>query len=401
LAQTKKVTVKELLRIIPGNLFSNLSENSKVDYQVKKLHGEIFFKLLLYGILKSNKISTRLLEAYYNSTQFQFFCGKQDDISRHSSISDRLKTIDCQYFKKIFDFVSYKLDEQYLKKKGKVKKLLRFDSTMVAVGAGLIDWGMQVGVKPKDNKGYRQLKFTIALGDTLPKEGRFFYEQESLSEDKTLSEVIFDSAYSKDSIVIFDRGLQARASFEKLQNSQIDFVTRVNPNVRFKEIKRNPLPSISQNSDIKIEEDIHIKLYDRTSKQTKNTFRLIKAFSKSKQEPIFFLTNINKASSMEIAALYKKRWDIEVFFKFLKQEMNLKHLVSHHPNGIQVMLYMTLIASMLILIYKRQNHIEGYKIAKLNFIQELEMEIIQEILELSGNKFKPPTFKKGTYKGLF
>ena len=103
---------------------------------------------------------------------------------------------------------------------------------MVAVGAGLTDWGMQVGVKPKDSKGYRQLKFTIALGDTLPKEGSLFYEQESLSEDKTLSEVIFDSVYSKDSIVLFDRGLQARFSFEKLQNNRIDFVTRVKSSLK-------------------------------------------------------------------------------------------------------------------------------------------------------------------------
>src|SRR3954462_1316744 len=87
LAQSKKFTVKELLGVIPSNLFTNLSENSEVDYQVKKLHGEIFFKLLLYGTLKSNKLSTRLLESYYNSAQFQFFCGKQEDQSRHSSIA--------------------------------------------------------------------------------------------------------------------------------------------------------------------------------------------------------------------------------------------------------------------------------------------------------------------------
>lgn len=401
MVRSKEVTVRELLRIIPDNLFSNLSENTSVDYQVKKLHGEIFFKLLLYGILKSNRISTRLLESYYNSTQFQFFCGKQEDISRHSSIADRLKTIDCQYFKKIFDFISYKLDEQYLKKKGKVKKLLRFDSTMIAVGAGLIDWGMQVGVKPKEGKGYRQLKFTIGLGDLLPKEGKLFYSQDCLSEDKVLSEAIFDSIYSKDSIVLFDRGLQGRESFEKLENNSINFITRLNPNARYKEIKTNPLPPAIENINIKIEQDVIIRLYNRTSRQTKNSFRLIKAYSKTKKEPIFFLTNINRLPALEVANIYKKRWDIEVFFKFLKQEMNLTHLISYHPNGIEVMLYMILIASMLILIYKRQNKIEGYKVAKVIFLQELEMEIIQEILELSGNKLKPPSSENGNYKGFF
>jgi hypothetical protein len=272
---------------------------------------------------------------------------------------------------------------------------------MIAVGAGLIDWGMQVGVKPKEGNGYRQLKFTIGLGDVLPKEGFLFYSQDSLSEDKALSQAIFDSIYSKDSIVIFDRGLQARDSFEKLQSSNIDFITRLNPNARFKEIKANALPSVAEDINIKIEQDLSVKLYDRTSRQTRNTFRLIKAYSKGKKEAIYFLTNIDNVSALEIATIYKKRWDIEVFFKFLKQEMNLTHLVSYHPNGIQIMLYMILIASMLILIYKKQNKIDGYKIAKLIFLQELEMEIIQEILILSGNKFKHPPIKNGKRRGFF
>lgn len=56
----------------------------------------------------------------------------------------------------------------------------------------------------------------------------------------------------------------------------------------------------------------------------------------------------------EIAFCYKKRWDIEVYFKFLKQNLNFSHFLSTNENGIKVILYMTIIISMLVMIYKRK-----------------------------------------------
>jgi IS4 transposase len=71
---------------------------------------------------------------------------------------------------------------------------------------------------------------------------------------------------------------------------------------------------------------------------------------------------------MEIAEIYRQRWDIEVFFRYLKQNLNLKHIVSRNENAIKVMLYMTLILSILIIVYKKKNKISSYKIAKLTHI---------------------------------
>ena len=51
--------------------------------------------------------------------------------------------------------------------------------------------------------------------------------------------------------------------------------------------------------------------------------------------------------------LLSKRWDIEVFFRFMKKELNLSHQVSLNKNGIEVMVYITMIASILLLIYKK------------------------------------------------
>lgn len=90
-------------------------------------------------------------------------------------------------------------------------------------------------------------------------------------------------------------------------------------------------------------------------------------------------------TTQQVAQVYKNRWDIEVLFKFLKQEMNLKHFVCNETNAIQVMIYCTLIVAMLLLVYKKLNNIKSYKIAKIRFFNELQAAILLEMIENTEN----------------
>jgi IS4 transposase len=80
--------------------------------------------------------------------------------------------------------------------------------------------------------------------------------------------------------------------------------------------------------------------------------------------------------------MYRRRWDIEVFFRFLKQEVNFSHFISLNENGIRVILYMTLIAAMLIMIYKKENE-TGFKTAKRRIKIELQ-ELITAIAVIAS-----------------
>jgi len=68
--------------------------------------------------------------------------------------------------------------------------------------------------------------------------------------------------------------------------------------------------------------------------------------------------------------------------------MNLTHFVSHNENAIKVMLYSTLIAAMLVLVYKKLNGIKSYKKAKIQFFKELQANVILEVLELPDGVHK-------------
>jgi len=133
-----------------------------------------------------------------------------------------------------------------------------------------------------------------------------------------------------------------------------------------------------------IEEDIEVKLFNKKNAKINCFLCLIKATEKESGNKIYFLTNNSTFTSQQIADIYKKRWEIEVFFKFIKQYLNFSHLVSRNINGIKVMLYMTLISSILLTVYKKANNLKGYKIPKMKFAQELEVLIIKDIVSRCG-----------------
>ena len=85
----------------------------------------------------------------------------------------------------------------------------------------------------------------------------------------------------------------------------------------------------------------------------------------------------------ELAALYRKRWDIEVFFKFIKQHLTYSHLISRCENGIKAMIYMSLIAALLLMWYKEQTGIDrGWRSVKFWLAEDVRgwtQEVLQTV----------------------
>jgi hypothetical protein len=380
----RTLSVSKLIKMIPEELLEEIGIETQVDHQVKHLHGALMFKLFLYSILKSERLSTRLMEFFYNSSEFTSFSDKGGHKTRHSSIADRLKTIDAKYFEQIFLVFGEKLEKQFRTKSKKVAEILRFDSSLVTIGSGLVDYGFQVSKKSTQGQGKNQIKFTIGLKGLLPSDAQLYTQKEYSAEDIALGEAILKSSYKKDSIVVFDRGLKKRNAFAQFDAQGISFVTRANTQIKYEKVKDHKKIKGRKTETLILEEDLLVYLFDRYHKKMDVPFRLIRAIIKRTGEPIYFLTNIKDMMAGHVTEIYHRRWDIEVFFRFIKQELNFSSLVSYDKNGIKVMMYMILITSMMILIYKKVNKIDGYKISKLAFIDELQMGIVKEIVIACG-----------------
>lgn len=379
LLEEKNTKVKDLLKLIPEEAFANIIKDSKVDFQVKKLYGRNMFYLLLYGLLESSRISTRGLEEVYKSKKFKllFKLTKHKDI-KYNSISTRLANINVEFFEEVYKLVYDKFSSIFDQEEAFPYKICRVDSTMVCEVANKLQEGLLVSNQIKSMK---QIKYTISLTDLFPSSVQAFTDQSSSSENIAIHKVILDNIDKKDKcIFVFDRGLSSREKLSEIDDKEMKFVTRINAGARHKVLMSCILPENYKIGNLTILSNELVYLYGK--QMVKKAFRLIKTVNE-KGEKIWLLTNEFKLSIEEVRFAYKRRWDIEVFFRFIKQELNFKHFISTSVNGIKVILYMTMILAMLILIFKKINGI-GYKIAKKRFYYELDEEIMKIAIELSG-----------------
>jgi len=374
---TKK-SVKQLLASIPQHLLDEIGQETNVDYNVNRLYGERMFKLIVFAMLRSETPSTRLLEHLYNTPYFSAFIGKGGHQTRHSSIADRLSTMNPEYFKAIFEWAVEHYGKM-LKDKGPYKKIRRFDSTMIATSSALVDWGMRVGRPPKKGPHKVQLKFTMELHSKLPASVKSFFDQPYLSEENALKEAILEAQLEEGDIVVFDKGLKSRKTLKVFDQQGIKFVTRGAVNTRYEVVEPHSKIKGRKADGLKFIQDVKVHLHTDNNQLMKHPFRLVEAESLDSGERIIFLTNVWDLSAMQIARIYRQRWDIEVFFRFLKQQLGIKHLINRSENGIQIQIYCALIAAILLMVFKLTNKISGYQNAKLLFAEQLFILFVNEL----------------------
>lgn len=340
----------------------------------------------MFAFLNGKSLSLRILEAIFKSEKFKYLFNVQSKAVRHSAIGIRLSQIDHSYFEKIFEHLiqSPRLDAVLFdKRKISVSKI---DSTIVTLSAKLLKVGLD------DNPGFKALKFGVKLCDSVPVQVLLFQGQKYLSEDNALPELILQKKQQKSlNIAIFDRGIQRKQNFADFHRHGIHFISRVSTQ-KMAIVKRLPLAE-RDTPTLHVKTDLIVRFAsdDGMTKEAALTeLRMITGTNKDTKQEVKFLTNVLFLSAVEIAQLYKSRWEIETFFKFIKQELNFSHLISRSENGIKTVMYLTMITAILLTLYKKLNQIVGWAVAKIRFLDELETDIMKTWYAEIGHAFTPP-----------
>ena len=397
-----KVSAPSVLRMIPDELLAKLAASTKVDYCAKVLKGERLFYLLVYAFLCADRLSQRKLEAVFASQQFKsLFNYSVDRKVTRSSISTRLSTVSLDFFEQAYGLIYDRLSSLYTEKEIRDMYLVRIDSSMVAETCNKLKEGFTVGRKAEGREARRQIKYTMAYDGFAAKLAEVFSKPTYLSEDMAMPEVL-DGLIKKDknhqNLYVLDRGLTAVDNYDKICQADALFIGRINTNRKMKVVRSLMTDDTDRDlGKLELTDDIIVHLYNQKKEEVPQEFRVIKARfkeptettrktpgsvnRKKAEQEVFFITNVTNApgslqlTPQEIAEAYRRRWDIEVFYRFLKQELSFSHFLSTSDNGIKVILYMTLITAMLVMIYKRLNGI-GYSDAKFCFKLQLEDWII-------------------------
>lgn len=373
--ELKNIHARDLLKLIPEDSFGSIINDTKVDFQVKKLFGRTMFFLLLYGLLDSKRSSLRTLEQSFKTNKFKVLF-KIDPLQniKFNSLSDRLSTMNVDFFKEVYELI-YELLSKYYNENEKLKyNIVRVDSTMVAEAANKLEYGMILG--NQTGKKSKQIKYTFSMTNLFPSSAEIFTRQSEVNEGITVPQVIKNYIDKKENnVFVFDRGMKSRKVFNEIDEDYW-FVTRINFDSNYEKIKSFKLQENLTVGNLVIKSDDLVYLFDKRHNKS-NPFRLVQT-EDTKGKGIWFLTNLEDESIETIIKIYKRRWDIEVFFRFIKQELNFKHIFSTKINGLKILLYMTMIVAMLILVYKKANNL-GYKLAMFQLFYQLD-DIYGEML---------------------
>lgn len=151
------------------------------------------------------------------------------------------------------------------------------------------------------------------------------------------------------SIITFDKGYVDYARYEAFTQKSIFYVTRLKNNAIYKAKKEYDIPDRTDDGML---EDEEIMLSYGENKSKEHRARRI-AYWDSKNERLFeFVTNNFELSAEKVALIYKKRWQIELLFKQLKQNFPLKYFLGNNKNAIESQIWIVMLANLLITLLK-------------------------------------------------
>lgn len=305
-------------------LMEQVEENQQ-DYYTKKLTTEAYVKLLLLAQLQGFESLEAMSDALIND-------GLQEALGFESistsQLSRKNNEINPVILSHIFLNLVYKIQRIHFKN-GKNMPLKIIDSSTLPLNLTNHKWA-----KFRKTKAGVKLHLRLVFMDketVYPEKAVITTAKE---HDRNQLEVLVDD---KESMYVFDRGYVDYERFDRMTDDGYFFVSRIKKNAVIREVETFSAP---EDSTVLSDKMVYI---GSTQNRAENVFRLLEVVD-TKGNILRLITNRFDLDSEEISEIYRSRWAIELFFKWLKQHVEIKHFYGMSETAIQNQIYLALIA---------------------------------------------------------
>lgn len=224
-----------------------------------------------------------------------------------------------------------------------LRRLYIMDSTTISLFKDIL---RGVGRNPKEGKKKGGIKAhtIIKSSENVPCLIRY---SEAARHDHMFLEEVFN--LEAGSIITFDKGYVDYATYQAFTLSKIWYVTRLKDNAIYEAREEF---DIADDADSGVLKDEEIVLFYGDNKQKQHRARRIAYWDSENARLFEFITNNFELSAEKIALIYKKRWQIELLFKQLKQNFPLKYFLGDNENAIEIQIWTAMLANLLITLVK-------------------------------------------------
>jgi hypothetical protein len=253
-------------------------------------------------------------------------------------------------------------------------KLLSLDSTTITLCLAMFPWASY-----RRAKGGVKVHVLLDHDDYMPS---YVLLTEARRHDRKGAAFL---SLNRGSIVVMDRGYNDYALFGSWTAQGVFFVTRLKEGAQWRAVKGHRTPRRSN-----ILSDCEIELTDpKAWASCPHRLRRVVVWDPKKERRIELLTNHLEFGATTIAEIYKDRWEIELFFKALKQNLKVKTFVGTSENALRIQIWTALIALMLL---RWLHHLSqaSWSLSNLAVMLRLNLFTYRDLLEWLNNPFGTP-----------
>lgn len=256
-------------------------------------------------------------------------------------------------------------------------KLLSIDASTIELCIEMFDWAK-----------YRKAKGAAKLHLVLDHDGYLPVFADLTAGNVADVNIANKLQFAPGTIVVMDRGYIDYTLFERWTNEGVFFVTRTKKNTDYyfePRQKERPLKG-----NVRLDKLVTLNSFNcACDRKCKKVLRVIRVWVEEKQQELEFITNNLTLAASTIAAIYKERWQIELFFKALKQNLKVKTFVGTSYNAVQIQLWTALI-SILLLKYLQFRSKCSWHLSNLVALLRLNLFTYRDLWKWINNPYETP-----------
>jgi hypothetical protein len=347
--------IAQLLSLIPMGLFNEVVEQQNADRYYKKLKSIDHFICMFYAVLTRNGSLREVCKNISLIAQKLIPFGIKQ-LPAKSTLSDANRKRDANLFavlySKLYQHYKTSLSGNWLELGGEVDpaRVEVFDSTTVTLFKEILKGAGRNPLCGK-KKGGAKVFAKMNLAEGVP---NYICIRSAATNENMFLQVM---DLPEHGIAVFDKGYNRYSCFQKWDSSNRYFVTRKKDNARYEVVRDF---DCSHAQDILKDQLISLNFREKKVSRTVEV-RLVSYADPESGEILEFITNLKRLDALTIALLYKNRWVIEVLFKQIKQNFELKYFLSDSENGIKIQIWVALILNLLFtVLHKRIKEAEDF-----------------------------------------
>lgn len=365
-----KTIFSQIMDYAPKHIFDQLVTEYKGNYRYRTFSCWDQFLSLAFAQLTYRESLRDIETCLRSNSEKLYHMGIKGNISR-SNLARANETRDWKIFASFANHLIQEALSIYAKDdeiyKDLDNSLYALDSTTIDLCLSLFPWA-----KFRKNKSAIKMHTLLDIRSSIP---TFIYLTSGKVHDVNILDLI---PLETSAIYIIDKGYIDFDRLFKLNNNNLYFVTRAKKNLADRRIYSH---NVSKFENIKYDQTIKLTGV-KTSVLYPEQIRKIKFVDKEFNKELIFLTNNFSLSPDMVAKLYKERWKIELFFKWIKQHLRIKSFYGTSENAVKIQIYTAISIYVLIAIIKKKLKVEKtlYTILQILSINIFSKTYINQLL---------------------